>query len=361
MTGLLSTLRIGRAPAALALSALMACSAQAGSRAKPINETEPRRDQTTTNLNQLTSPQRDPVQELERAFRSPFRAFAPEEDSLGPVMAPPPRPPAPSALQSKRAKELLERRRDWIFMTPEDLLDTPTVDQILKTPDPGSDMKSRRELPALERYFERLVTKSAAKDDPTKAKDGYLMNPTTKSTSPEATPESEDSELPTGLKESTEALRSLFGLSTAATSSAKGATPNSFADPFGLALKDRPESQDAAHKKLMDEYRSFVDPTWRPPTAATVASGVNPIFGLSDWPPAPAQSAPAVPGIPKPAAPKEMVAQSNPLNPPLGPAPLPDLNAHALGQPQPAPALFKDPPRRVMPGTPNFSAPRRAF
>ena len=91
------------------------------------------------------------------------------------MVAPPARPAATPAIQSKRVKELLERRKNWVFMSPEDLVGAPTVEEILKAPELGPDGQEKKELPALERYYERLATKRSATDNPLQPKNDDLF------------------------------------------------------------------------------------------------------------------------------------------------------------------------------------------
>ena len=137
---------------------------------------------------------------------------------------------------------------------------------------------------------------------------------------------------------------------------ARSATRSSFSDPFGLGDNTPSKEQMLEHKKLMDEYRSVVDPSWHPPA---VANSVNRLLGL----PMPRQPmgnpAAGLAGSPSPAPHTGLEAQMDVLNPVLGPAGLPDVNAQALGQPRPAPALPKVEPPKVV--APTFTAPKRSF
>src|ERR1035441_1606605 len=90
--------------------------------------------------------------------------FTPKS-SLEGVVAPPPRPPAESVIQSKRVRELLERRKNWVFMTPEDLLAGPTVDDILKTPQYDANGEEKKELSPMLAYYRRLAAKRTARDN----------------------------------------------------------------------------------------------------------------------------------------------------------------------------------------------------
>ena len=205
----LLSLRVCCGLVAVALTSLLPCSAQTGGRprGRPIEYSEPRSDEVTTNLHQLTIKE-DGVKELEEDLYQPLRSFTPQS-SLDGVAAPLPPSPAPPAIQSKRAKELLERRKNWIFARPEDLVAEPTLEEILKTPEYGKDGREKKQTPALERYYERMATKRPAANRPDQWKEPDLFSPVKKSGSGEETAARGDSDLPSGLKESAQALKSV--------------------------------------------------------------------------------------------------------------------------------------------------------
>ena len=89
----LSSRQICLAVAALAMSGLLVCSAQAGGkeRGRPIEFSEPKSDEVTTNLHQLTS-KKDGLKQLEEDLYKPLQSFAPKS-SLDGVAAPPPQAP----------------------------------------------------------------------------------------------------------------------------------------------------------------------------------------------------------------------------------------------------------------------------
>jgi hypothetical protein len=138
-----------------------------------------------------------------------------------------------------------------------------------------------------------------------------------------------------------------------------GATPSGFSDPFGVASKAPPREQSLEHQKLMDEYRMIVDPSWHPPVA--VPALTPPAFSLADAAPAPQRPATGLPSVASPTLRRGLDALPDPANPVLGPAPMTDVNAQALGQTRSALAFPNIPPRRVIPAPPDFTAPRRAF
>src|SRR5512147_1595955 len=117
----LCALRVCRATVTLAVTGLLVSSAYAADRqrGRPIEFSAPKSDEVTTNLHQLTS-KKDGLKQLEEDLYKPLRSFTPKS-SLEGVVAPPARPPSPPVIQNKRVKELLERRKNWVFMTPKDL------------------------------------------------------------------------------------------------------------------------------------------------------------------------------------------------------------------------------------------------
>jgi len=352
----LSSLRICSGLVAVAVISLLPCSAQTGGRqrGRPIEFSEPRSDEVMTNLHQLTI-KKDGLKEMEEGLYRPLPSST-SQSSLDGVAAPLPSGPAPTVIQSQRVKELLERRKNWVFMRPEDLLAEPTLGETLQAPEYGKDGREKQPVKALERYYERLATKRPAANRPDQVKDDELFGSVKKSSSSDEAAARDDSELPSGLKESAQALKKLFGLDTGGDLSARGGARSGFSDPFGLGDNTLSKEQVLEHNKLMDEHHSIVDPSWHPPA---VANSVNPPFGL----PAAAQPmrspAAGLLSSPSPAPHTGLDAQMDVLNPMLGPAGLPDVNARALGQTRPALALPNVEATKVV--APTFTAPRRAF
>ena len=108
----------------------------------------------------------------------------------------------------------------------------------------------------------------------------------------------------------------------------------------------------------MDEYRAVLDASFHtPPTAAP--SG--PFTGFADQATPAGKSAAGLPSASSLTPHKAFDAQADILNPVLGPAPLPDVNAQALGQTRPSAAFAPTELPRVTPLTPAFTAPVRPF
>jgi len=344
--------------ASFVLGGLMACNAQPGGngRGRPIEFSAPRRDGVTTNWNQsMTKP--DSLKQLEEDAFKPLQPAAPQS-SLDGVVAFPPRPAATTAIQNNRVKEMLDRQKNWAFMSREEMFGSPTVEGILKGPPLRPDGKEQKDVPALERYYERLSAKEAAAKDPAQTRNEELYGSSSQKKPGDESGGQDDSELPSTLKESAEALKKMVGQNDSDNPFVQGATHGSLADIFGLGDNTQSKEQIQDHKKFLDDYHSVLDATWQPPAVAVPGSPLD-ILGAMGSPAG--KPAPVLPSVSSPALNSGLEVQAGALNPILGPPGLSDVNAQALGQTKPTSLLPKVEPPRVMPIAPSFEAPRRAF
>jgi len=341
----------------LILGIYAGCSAQAAGRerGKPIDFSQPKSDEISTNLYQLRS-KKDSLKQLEEDLNVPLQSFTPKS-SLEGVAAPMPRSPTPSVIQSKRAKELLERRKNWVFMNPEDLIGEPTIDQILKSPEYDENGQQKGNLPAIELYYQRLMTKRASRNTPGQTQTDELFSLPGKSSSADATSR-DDSSLPAGIQESADALRSLFQSDDSSSPFSKSAVFGGTSDRSGFSGNATSKEQTLEHKKLMDEYHTLLDPNWHPPVVDSpgVAS-----LGGGDAARAAKQAASVFPTSPTPTSRRSLEAQMDIRNPLLGPQGLPDVNAQALGQTRPAPVILSTRETKAATATPAYVPPKRAF
>ncbi len=340
----------------MAFSGLLVCSALAGGRerGRPIEFSEPRSDEVTTNLHQLTS-KKDGLKQLEEDLYKPLQSFAPK-DSLEGVTAPPPRTRPAPVIQSKRAKELLERRKNWEFMNPEDLMAAPTLEDILKTPKLETVKQPDKDLQPLERYYMNLAGKKALAKTPDPSKDADLFGPASKAKPRDQQGSSDDSDLPSGIRESALALQQMFQQGSADDPFVRDVGRGTPADPFGLGTVALSKDQVSQHEKLMNEYHATIDPSWHPPT---IESAANPAAGLAEAAQPAKNPVPGLGGDSSLAPRKGLEAQWDITSPILGPAGLPDVNAKALGQTRPPPPVMKYEPPKVV--APTVTAPKRAF
>jgi len=346
--------------AALAVGGLLVCNAQqqGKQRARPIEFSLPKGETVSTNMPQVIGKPDDMKQWKEELLR-PSQSFSPQS-SLDGVIALPVPPPTASAIPSKRVKELLERRKNWVFMGPEDLLGAPTVDEVLKTPELGPDGKEQKEPPALQRFYNRTTAKRSPTDDLLQSRTEALFGaPTQTKPSDDATARDE-ANLPKDLRQAAEKLQKLFepGARGDDNPFIQGATHGDLSDTFGLGYISPPKEQIQEHKKFMTEYNSVLDLIGRPPKVATPD---NPLATLADTA-APAAKSPAgLPGLPSTIPQRGSSPPNDVINPVLGPLPLPDVNAQALGQTTLGVPLPQAQPVRLTPVIPSFDAPRRAF
>ena len=358
MTFRRSSSQICLGAATLALGGLLVCNAQQGGRApgRRIEFSAPRSGQVTTNLQQLMS-KPDGLKQLEDDSYKALQPLAPQS-SLDGVVALPTRPAANPAIQSKRVKEMLERRKNWVFMLPEDLVGAPTVEGILKGPALGPDGREQKELPALKGYIERQAAKRSAADNPAQSKNDELFGSRSQSNPREEVAGQDDSDLPSSVRESAEALKKLLGPGGSENPFVQEATHGSLSDTFGLGNNTLSKEQIQYNKKYMDEYRSVLDAAWQPPAVAVPGSPLDILAGTT----APTgKPAIGLPSAPSSALSHGFEGQANVLNPMLGPRGLSDVNAQALGQTKSALALPKIESTRVMTVAPSFDAPRRSF
>jgi hypothetical protein len=343
----------------LAASLWLVCSAQAGGkeRGRAIEFSAPRSDEATTNLNQLTS-KKDGLKQLEEDLYKPLQSFGPSS-SLDGVAVPPPRAPAAPAIQSKRVKELLERRKNWVFMTPEDMLATPTLEDVLKTPQFGPDGREKTELPAFERYYGHLAAKRPGVAKSTQPNKEDLFGTLGKSTSRDERAPREDSNLPSGVRERAEELTRLSQPGSIDSPFSQDVTHGNLSDTFGLGNNALSKQQVQAHKKYMDNYSSILDSSLHSPSVADPVNLLSTVAAEGASPAA--KPATGLPGAPSLAPRTVLEVQMDVVSPRLGPPGLPDVNSHALGQTRPTPALLGAETIRVAPPAPSFAAPKRSF
>ena len=344
--------------ASMGLSGLLVGNAQAGEkeRGRPIEFSLPKSDEVTTNLHQLTS-KKDRLKQLEEDLYKPLESFSPKS-SLEGVAAPLPRAPSSPAVPSKRVKELLEKRKNWVFMSPEDMLGAPTVEDVLKTPQFAPDGQEKKELPALERYYERLNAKRVGADDPLEAnKEDLFGAPNKPNASDERAPE-KDSRVPSSVRESVQALTRLVEADRDDRGFTRDDAHGNLSDIFGLRNRPPSKEQIQEHKKLMDDYRSLV-PSWNRSAVAAPGDLFSTDMAGAALPAG--KPAASLPNSLSPVPQAALEAQMDVISPRLGPQGPPDVSAQALGQTRPTPILPAAEPVRVAPPAPNFAAPKRSF
>src|SRR2546426_8187858 len=137
-------------------SLLLAGNGRAGEppHGRPIEFSDPKSSEITTNLHQL-SIKRGGLRDFEVDLTKPFQQGFSSRSSLDGIAeqqihyySPPP------MIRFKKAKELLEREKNWALMNPEDLTKGPTPEEIFNLPEYGPDGKEKKKGSAVERFYE---------------------------------------------------------------------------------------------------------------------------------------------------------------------------------------------------------------
>src|SRR6266705_1049646 len=143
---------------------LLACNGRAAEppHGRPIEFSDPKSAEITTNLNQLST-KRGGLRDLEVDLTKSFQQGFSSRSSLDGIAEPPIRyySPAP-IIQSRKAKELLERKRNWALANPEDLTSGPTPEELFKLPEYGPDGKEKKPRSAVELFYERQERENRA-------------------------------------------------------------------------------------------------------------------------------------------------------------------------------------------------------
>ena len=108
----------------------------------------------TTNLSE-TTPRPPGLGGLDQTIRKPYDFFN-AEDSFGGVSAPPAGMGRSSPQNSKHARELRDRKKNWVFTTPEDVYGLPSPEQLLNVPEYEANGEVKKSKTSLERYLDRL-------------------------------------------------------------------------------------------------------------------------------------------------------------------------------------------------------------
>lgn len=133
-------------------------------RGRRIEFSAPRGQNVLTNLEEL-NPQRIQEDYLKQKLQE--SSIRPSEvlgagDSLSGILAIPYQPPPTPPVQNRRVRELLDLRRNWVFMSPEDFGPEPTPEKMLAVEDLESNGGQKERLSAVERFYRRLEQESEA-------------------------------------------------------------------------------------------------------------------------------------------------------------------------------------------------------
>ena len=293
---------------------------------------------------------------LKRVESDLFRPFQnlSGESSLDAVLTQPSQAPAP--IVNNRAREMEERRKNWVFLDPDEMLKSPREED-LGLSDVEKAERDKTKLSPMEEYFNRLSNKQtkngkkAGKEDPFGLRDPF-----------DTRTDNRDGnvKLPGSSKAGQSGIDNLDGRDSKSgrLTPAGGKPRNSFADIFGVAAPEPSRKEMEEQKARLDAFKELLGGS--PKTRS--ADSLSPLAGLNDLAPKTA----AVPALPSalPAVPRTSGFEGQfgavPGLPNVGI--LEDQNAKVLSVPGVTPALPKtESPKSYFSTPPTFSAPKRVF
>lgn len=317
-------------------------------RNRSINFSEPKSDEVTTNLHQLSA-KKDSLKQLEEDLYRSMQTFS-GKDSMEAVPLPPRMQGGP-VIPSKRAKEQLDRHKNAIFLKLEDLAPAPTAEQIFKIPEYGADGVEKKRKTPIEIYYNRMDVKHADSLKPSRSFDDESSDTSSLTGRRDVFISRSDPDLPPGLREREQDVKKLMEADGPDTpSSFTSSRRGSFSDIFGLGDTAPSREKALEHRKLMEEFYSIHDSV--KPLSAPAEAAKSP--GLPD---APRHSANPFGG---PDTSSGDIKQFSTINPTFTPGGPKDINFQALAQPGAIYLLPKPEPVKP-PAAPTFAAPRRPF
>jgi hypothetical protein len=315
---------------------------------RPIIESSASSDRGTNSM-ALDSSHADLRQfedELKNSSFAPFSYSAASGYAPMPVLRSAPIP-------SKRAQEMLERRKNWMLLSPDETVTGPSAEDVFGVTAYGPDGERKKKTSPIEEFLFPGKSKDSDKED----QPGSSRSRKDRDRDPDSDPDaSEDANLPESIRESQRSLRTALGVDPSDVSSASA--QSSFSDFFGLAARQQTIEQESMQKARQDEWGSLFGVQQAPLRGLEPLKSVfNPPLSSSSPLPAP-QLPDTVVAPPKTEA--SLPALSG-LQPFKASSLVPDAPFKAYAPVTPALDYSKPAAPRLMPPPPTFTAPRRAF
>ncbi|HWH71796.1 MAG TPA: hypothetical protein VNT26_20700 [Candidatus Sulfotelmatobacter sp.] len=314
------------------------------------------KNSAVTNLDR-SAEEKEGLKRLEKELNKSQPMFSPNS-SLDGLQAPSYRPVPGPVIQNRRVKELIERRKNWMFANPEDLAPGSSLEETLRTPEFGADGLEKKKGPSLERFYESLDrprTKGtregagALTDDP--------FGSRKRANGREDGSGRDDANLPGGLRDSEQALRKLLDADTGNSPFGGGAGRSSFSDFFGLGDNRRSLDQEQAHKDYITQYQQWLNGAQSAP-----GNSLNPLGAVDSARPTTPSPYNGLDTLSSPSR-RSFDSTLGVINPNFNLGTLPDVNTKVLNQWNPlyTPPKY-DPPKVTPPSPPPMEAmPRRRF
>ena len=283
--------------AVLTGSLLLAGNGRAGEppHGRPIEFSDPKSAEITTNLSQLSAKRGD-LRDLEVDLTKWFQQGFSSRSSLDGIAEQQIRyySPAP-VMRNKKVKELLEREKNWALMSPEDLTRGPTPEEIFNLPEYGPDGKEKKKVSAVERFYERQeLDKRAVPAKRDRDRDSEdLFTAHRHGRSHDNTEPRDPTALSGELNESERALRRALADSKQSDNlSAPDSSQGNFSDIFKMGNNtsafDQSDAQKAYKKAYREQFEKLLDPSTLGSATAQFPSSLSSVLDPSSVAPIPA-------------------------------------------------------------------------
>lgn len=214
---------------------------------------------------------------LEESISRSFQFLKPSGSSFNGVPMPPMPTRPMAALPSRRARQLQDEQKNWVFMNPDDLTALPKAEDILNVPEYHKGLLDRKSLTPVERFYQDLDDRNAAKDKKrgvfSETDDLQRMRDQFRKADEADAP---DPNLPASIQEKESALKKLLGLDTG--SFAPEPVRRSFSEVFSTGDSESTKAQELAHKEYINSFNTWLNRS----TAQLPGSGIALPPGATD-------------------------------------------------------------------------------
>jgi hypothetical protein len=307
------------------------------------------------------SVKKDGLKQLEEdLFKSMEPAGPPDPLESGQMMLPP--RPVERPL-SRKAQMLEEQRKNWAFMTPEQLMGVPGPDDLLNGTDSGRDGNETKPLSLLEQYYQRQehpnkAVKKADQSDPFSLADKRANSDDSPFSGGDRSGGNGKRDRSVNSKQGENLGEMDFATGPHLDSGIdKGFDtglfrhPSTISDVFGLGHSEPTPEELLAHKARIEEFRRLLNTDWHSPSdnllPAATGKDAAPASGLG--------------GLPLAMRADDPNAASLGIATLIGGMTDPAQNLNAPTAPGTASTLPKAPAPSLTPPNPTFLAPRRQF
>jgi hypothetical protein len=288
------------------------------------------------------------LKQLEEDLHKPLGLFDDDEGgSLGGMLSEPPPASVAPAPQSRRAREMEDRRKNWMFMSPDEFVATAATDRNSGTAAEEYDQVGRP-FTLLEKYFLGEGRTENAKKEILKRRESlFQKSPGHDGMDGNAADQENRADGTDDLSTSEKALKKLLDSQEDASATAR--KDSVFGDIFSLNDNLPTKEEMLEHKARMQEFRQILEPGWQPP--ADAFGSITNSF---------ANAAPAGLGGFEVSS-KAVQSDSGLGAPPSLSSTLPTFSPVAAPLPSVTAIPPKTQPVDLTPPTPNFLAPKRPF